>query len=78
MKPDDVLFWLRAMPFVPFRITTNSGRTYVIKHSELVQVMTGSVIVYTPSDKEGVMERGEMIGLALIDHIEPVDQPAKT
>jgi hypothetical protein len=33
MRPDDVLFWLRAVPFRPFRLTLNSGRTIDMRHS---------------------------------------------
>src|SRR5690242_15531489 len=73
MRPQDVLFWLKAQPFRPFRITMNSGRTYEIRHSELVVVMTGAIIIVTPSSIEGVADHAEMIGLELIDHIEPLE-----
>lgn len=75
MRPSDVLFWLRAEPFVPFRIRMNSGGFYDVPHPELVRVMRSSVVLFTPSSEEGVMDRAQMIGLVLIERIEPIDAP---
>jgi hypothetical protein len=74
VRPEDLLFWLRAQPFQPFRITTNSGRTYDVHHSELVRLMRTSLVYFTPSAEPDVFDRGEMIGLVLIDHIAPIDK----
>jgi hypothetical protein len=38
MTANDLLFWLRAAPFRPFRIVLNSGRTYDIRHPEMLKV----------------------------------------
>jgi len=75
VRPEDVLFWLKAQPFQPFRITMNSGRTYDVRHSELVRLLRTSLVYFTPSDEPDVFDRAEMIGLILIDHIEPIDAP---
>ena len=76
MRPEDVLFWLRAQPFYPFRITMNSGKTYDIRHPELVRLMRTSLVIFTPSDQPDVFDGAQMIGLVLIDHIAPIDAPA--
>ena len=73
MRAEDMLFWLRAQPFVPFRIVMNSGRTYEVRHPELLRVMRTSLVIFTPADQPEVFDRAEMIGLVLIDHIEPID-----
>ncbi len=78
MRPEDLLFWLRAQPFVPFRITTNSGRSYDVRHSELVRLMRTSLLYFTPADQPDVFDRAEMIGLVLIDHIEAIETATKT
>ena len=75
MRPDDLLFWLKAQPFKPFRITMNNGRVYEVRHPELVRLMRTSLVYFTPSSQPDVFDRAEMIGLTLIDHIEPVDTP---
>ncbi len=38
MRPADLLAWLRQAPFVPFRLCLNSGRTYEIRHPEMLRV----------------------------------------
>jgi hypothetical protein len=76
MRPDDILHWLRAQPFRPFRITMNSGRSYEIRHPEIVRVLRTSLIIFTPTEKEEVYETGDMIGLVLIERIEPLNPPA--
>jgi len=73
MRPDDLLFWLRAQPFRPFRMTMNSGRTIEVRHPELVRVLRTSLVYFTPSSQADVFERAEMIGLVLIEHIEAID-----
>ncbi len=76
MRPDDLLTWTRSSPFVPFRIRLNSGRTFEIRHPEMIRVGRSSVNVYTfagePTDP---YERMEMLALVLIESIEPMEVP---
>ncbi|MGL4551992.1 MAG: hypothetical protein ACRC33_12505 [Gemmataceae bacterium] len=76
MRPDYLLNWTRATPFVPFRIRLNSGRTYDIRHPEMLRVGRSTVHVYQyigePTDP---YERMEMLGLVLIESIEPLEAP---
>jgi hypothetical protein len=51
MRPNDLLTWLRAVPFVPFRIRLNSDRTFDIRHPEMLRVGRSSVNVYSFSDE---------------------------
>jgi hypothetical protein len=75
MRPDDLLTWTRATPFVPFRLRLNSGRTYDIRHPEMLRVGKSAVNVYTfsgePSDP---YERMEMVSLVLIEAVEPLER----
>jgi hypothetical protein len=74
MRPDDLLSWIRATPFVPFRIRLNSGRTFDIRHPEMLRVGRSTVNVYTfagePADP---FERLEMLSLILIESLEPLE-----
>ncbi|MGL4464816.1 MAG: hypothetical protein ACRC1K_21900 [Planctomycetia bacterium] len=74
MRPDDLLVWSRAVPFVPFRLRLNSGRTYDIRHPEMLRVGRSAVNIYTfagePTDP---YERMEMASLVLIESIEPLE-----
>jgi hypothetical protein len=76
MRPDDLLLWVRAVPFRPFRICLNSGRTYEIRHPEMLKVGRSSVNIYSyAGEPEDPYERMEMVGLILIERIEPIDAP---
>jgi hypothetical protein len=74
MRPDDLLTWTRTAPFVPFRIHLNSGRTFDIRHPEMLRVGRSTVNIYTfagePTDP---FERMEMVSLVLIESIEPLE-----
>ena len=74
MRADDLLTWTRAVPFVPFRIRLNSGRTFDIRHPEMLRVGRSTANVYSfagePADP---YERMEMISLVLIESVEPIE-----
>ena len=76
MRADDLLIWLRAVPFQPFRLCLNSGRTYDIRHPEMLRVGRSSVNVYSfrgePADPYETME---MVSLLLIEGVEPIKGP---
>lgn len=76
MRPDDLLIWTRATPFVPFRIRLNSGRTFDIRHPEMLRVGRSAVNIYTfagePADP---YERMEMVSLVLVESVEPIEAP---
>jgi hypothetical protein len=76
VRPEDLLQWLRAQPFRPFRITMNSGRVVEVRHPEVVRLMRTSLTVYTPSEEPDVYERAEMFDLVLIESIAPIEAPA--
>ena len=76
MTPHDINVWLKAMPFQPFRVTMAGGRTFDVRHPELLVVFRGSVMLIHPSKEEGVAEKAEMFGLVLFEHIQPIAQTA--
>jgi hypothetical protein len=79
MRAEDLLVWVRAAPFVPFRIRLNSGRSFEIRHPEMLRVGRTSVNVYSyAGEPEDPYERMEMISLLLIESVEPLQagQPA--
>lgn len=73
MRPDDVLFWQRATPFIPFRIRLNSGRTWDIRHPEMLKVGQSTALVFSyAGDAADPYEHVDMIGLRLVESIEPI------
>ncbi len=70
MSPQNVLAFVKAHPFRPFRIRTASGREYVVRHPEMVSVGETEVVVftYTRNDPDGSNKR-ETIFLERIESI---------
>src|SRR4051812_10663225 len=76
MRPDDLLTWTRATPFVPFRIRLNSVRTFDIRHPEMRRVGRSSANVLTITGEPAApYERMDMVSLVLIESVEPIELP---
>lgn len=76
MRPEDVLRWQRAQPFMPFKIVMNSGRELIVRHPEVIRVLRTTLLYFIPSeDRPEIDDLAEMIGLILIERIEPLKRP---
>lgn len=79
MRPDDFLTAIRKRPFEPFRIQVSDGTVYDIRHSELVMVGIGAVIIGVPAagQDKPVYDRAETVSLAHVVKLLPLaGQPA--
>jgi hypothetical protein len=70
MSPRQVLDFVKAQPFRPFRIRTANGREYAVRHPEMVCVGETDVVVstYTRNGPD-VHDRRETIPLERIESI---------
>jgi hypothetical protein len=77
MRPEDVLEWVKAVPFRPFRIRLNSGTAFEIRHPEMIKVgrTTLDIFEYTSDDLD-IHDKRQMVGLILIERIEPIASPS--
>ena len=76
MSPQEVLNYLQAQPFRPFRIRMNSGRTFDIRHPEMVRVGRRDLLIFTfVSESPGVYDRWENVALLLIESLSPLEAP---
>ena len=73
MLPTDILGYIRATPFRPFRLVLNSGKTYDVRHPEFILITLREVVI-------GTQKHGEQFpgGLVYIDpihitRIEPIN-----
>jgi hypothetical protein len=74
MTPREVLNYVQANPFRPFRIRMNSGRTFDIPHPEMVRVGTRDLLIFTfVSDAPEVYDRWENVSLLLIESLSPLE-----
>jgi hypothetical protein len=74
MTPQEVLNYLQAQPFRPFRIRMNSGRTFDIPHPDMVRSGRRDLLIFTfVSDSPDVYDRWENVSLLLIESISPLE-----
>ena len=52
MRPDTLMSYLKTQPFRPFRMVLNSGKTYDVRHPELVKVGRDFVVVFRATAPE--------------------------
>jgi hypothetical protein len=71
--------YVGAEPFRPFRITTTSGRTFEIRHPEMVQVGRSTITIFTflSDNQEEGKEREVEVSLLLTESVEPLDATAR-
>jgi hypothetical protein len=70
----EVLNYMQAQPFRPFRIRMNSGRAFDIGHPEMVRVGRRDLLIFTfVSDSTSVYDRWENISLMLIESLSPLE-----
>ena len=72
-------------PFRPFRISMASGRSFDIRHPEMVQVGRSSLTIFSfvteePTNGEEAEQKERMheISLMLIEAVEPLDIPSQS
>ncbi len=65
---------MTAKPFRPFRINMASGKSYEIRHLEMVAVGRTTIHVFTAmsDDEQDSKEREEELSILLIESIEPL------
>lgn len=75
MRAEDILTFLRATPFEPFRIHLSDGTSFEIRHPELAIVERSKVIVGVPGPRgpDGPVERTVFCALLHITRAEKVD-----
>ncbi len=70
MRPETLLAYIQAKPFRPFRIVLNSGRTYEVRHPEMVRVGRDSFVFYLADTPDAPYDHFETVGLLLVERLE--------
>jgi hypothetical protein len=74
MTGREVQAFVNAEPFRPFRIHLASGRTFDVRHPEMIRIGRTSVTVFAFSqDDEQFYKRVGFLGLLLIESISLLD-----
>jgi hypothetical protein len=70
MSTQDVLPYVKARPFRPFRIQMASGRDFDVRHPEMVRVGRTILVVFSfLSDDPDVFDKWETASLVLVESI---------
>jgi hypothetical protein len=70
MTPQAVLNYVKAEPFWPFRIHMASGRTFDVRHPEMVRVGRSNLLVFSfVSDDTAVFDEWESVSLMLTESV---------
>jgi hypothetical protein len=76
ITPPTLLEHVKAKPFRPFRIQMASGKTYDVRHPELVKVGKTYVMIFTPADGDlDVVDTFETVSLMLSESISHLESP---
>lgn len=77
MSSREILAYLRAQPFRPFRIVMNSGRTFDIRHPEMVRVARDCIVLFTyVSEDLEIVDHWETVSLLLVESVQHLDASA--
>jgi len=76
VRPETLLGYVRATPFKPFRIVLNSGRSYEVRHPELIRVGRDCFIVFYAKTPDGPFDGWDTASLLLVEHVELLEAPA--
>ena len=77
--PGSVLTYVRAEPFRPFRIHMASGKTFDVKHPEMVRVGRTNLLVFSfVSDQPEVFDEWQSVSLMLMESISHLESPVSS
>jgi len=78
MSLQQILTYVNAQPFRPFRLIMNSGRTFNVRHPEMVRVGRDYLMLFTfVSDSLNLVDEWETVSLLLVESVVHLDaQPA--
>lgn len=76
MSPQEFLKYVKAEPFRPFRIRMNSGRTFDIRHPEMIGVTKMALVIFSSvSDNPDVYDNWESVSPLLVESISFLETP---
>lgn len=70
MTAQNVLGYVKAEPFRPFRVHMASGRTVDVRHPEMVKVLKSNLLIFEAShETPEIPEEWESVSLMLTESI---------
>jgi hypothetical protein len=79
MTPQAILGYVKAMPFRPFRIHMASGKTFDVRHREMVRVGRTNLLIFSfVSDQPDVFDEWRSASLMLMESISHLEAPVSS
>lgn len=79
ITPPQVLTYVKAQPFRPFCLHMASGKTFDIRHAEMIKIGKNFLIVFSyVSGETEIVEQWETVSLMLIESISHLDLAVNT
>lgn len=79
LTPPQILTYVKAQPFRPFRLHMASGKSFDIRHPEMVKVGKTFLLIFSfASGEPELVEQWETVSLMLIESISHPDLPVHT
>lgn len=76
MTPQTILGYVRAEPFRLFRIHMASGRSFDIRHPEMIKVLKSSVLVFKSTrESPEIPDEWESVSLMLAESVSNLESP---
>jgi hypothetical protein len=76
MTPQSLLGYVKAEPFRPFRLHMASGRTFDVRHPEMVKVLKSSILVFKANGESAdIPEDWESVSLMLTESVSHLETP---
>jgi hypothetical protein len=75
MWSENLLTYVRPVPFRPFRVVMNGGRAYDVRHSETIRVGRDVAVYFRADPPDAPFETWETFALQLVEHVEHSAQP---
>jgi len=74
ITPNDLLSYVKAKPFRPFRIHMASGETFDVRHPEMARVGRNSLMLFTfVGETPELFDRWETISLMLMERVSQME-----
>jgi len=74
MSPEDLHLFTRRQPFEPFRIVLTDGKTYDVRHPDMLIATRRTAAIGVPSEaSQPTAERIVTVSLLHIVRLEPID-----
>lgn len=78
MTKQTIQGYIKAEPFRPFRVHLVSGRTFDIRHPEMVKLLQSTLLVFKPAaNAQELTDEWETLSLMLMESISHLETSAQ-